>query len=204
MEDTAEVPRALTAQLCSWKERGGLAGVIPVCRSHMRSWSLQFQRFGSESPGCGFKSDGPCCLPALLLVFHVSGRWTRKRWHVPSWGLGDYCFCCSHLAATYSHWHLFQMTSVSSQNDHISLYGKFSCSKYRAVLLVPYGKDRKRFKWGFEMQIRMMGWNKVLVWKQRENLISGFGKLKVKNEMLARIFQAGKKEKSNRRDGRDL
>lgn len=25
--------------------------MIPVCRSHMYSWSLQFQRFGSEAPG---------------------------------------------------------------------------------------------------------------------------------------------------------
>lgn len=45
------------------------------------------------------------------------------------------------------------------------------------------------------MQIRTMGWNEVLVWKQHQNLISGFGKLKVRNEMLARIFKAGKKEK---------
>lgn len=51
MEDTAEVPRALIARSCSWKEGGGFARVIPVCRSHMHSWSLQFQRFGSKAPG---------------------------------------------------------------------------------------------------------------------------------------------------------
>jgi len=62
------------------------------------------------------------------------------------------------------------------------------------VVLVPYGKDRKRFKWGFKIQIKVMGWNKILVWKHHENNISGFSKLKVRNELHARIFQAGKKD----------
>lgn len=48
MEDTAEVSRL---QLCSWKEGGCVARMIPVCSSHTISWSLQSQRFGPKAPG---------------------------------------------------------------------------------------------------------------------------------------------------------
>lgn len=51
MEGTAEIPRALVAELCSWKEWGCAARVIPVCSSHTLSWSLQSQRFGSKALG---------------------------------------------------------------------------------------------------------------------------------------------------------
>lgn len=51
MEDTAEIPRALVAQPCSWKEWGGLVRMIPVRRSRIHSWSLQFHRFGSKALG---------------------------------------------------------------------------------------------------------------------------------------------------------
>lgn len=143
-----------------------------------------------QSPGCDFKSHSPCCLLALLLLFHVLGKWTRRRWHVLSWALGDYCFCCSHLTVTCSHWHLSQLPSVSPWNDHSSLYGKFSCSEDQAVLLVPCGKDRKWIKRGFKTQIEIMGWNKTLVWKHHESIISDFGTLTVRSELHARIFQA--------------
>lgn len=51
MEDTAEVPRALAAQSCSWKEWGCAARVIPDCSSYALSWSLQSQRFSSKALG---------------------------------------------------------------------------------------------------------------------------------------------------------
>lgn len=41
----------------------------------------------------------------------------------------------------------------------------------------------------------MMGWNKILVQKPHENIISDLGMLKVRGELHARIFQAGEKKK---------
>lgn len=65
------------------------------------------------------------------------------------------------------------------------------------MLLAPCGKDRKWIKRGFKTQIEMMGWNKILVQKHHENIISDLGKLKVRGELHARIFQAGgKKERA--------
>lgn len=201
MEDAAEVPRALAAVMV-FLEGVGMCGQGDSCLQ-LSHTQLEFSvtEIWLQSPGCEFKSHSQCCLPELQLLFHVPGRWTRRRWHVLSQALGEFCFFCSHLTATCCHWHLSLLPSVSPWNDHSSLCGKFSCSEDQAVLLVPCGKDRKWIKRGFKTQIEMMGWNKFLVWKHHENIILDFGMLKIRSELHARIFQAGpKKRESNRKD----
>lgn len=59
LKDTAEIPRALAAESYSWKEQGGLAGVIPACRSHTHSCTLQFPRLGCGT--LGVISDPTVC-----------------------------------------------------------------------------------------------------------------------------------------------
>lgn len=65
LKDTAEIPRALAAESYSWKEQGGLAGVIPACRSHTHSWTLQFLRLGCRTLGVisdpAARAASPCC-----------------------------------------------------------------------------------------------------------------------------------------------
>lgn len=194
MEDTAEVPRALIAQSCSWKEQGGLARVICLQISHAQ---LEFavSEIWLSKPRLCFQIRQSVLPPCIAAHFPCPWQVNEEEMTRTLMGLGWLWLLLLTFSSNVLPLTFISDDFLSSQNDHISLYGKFSCSKYRAVLLVPYGKDRKRFKWGFKMQIRMMGWNKVLVWKQHENLISGFSKLKVRNEMLTRIFQAGKKKK---------